>query len=211
MNYQDMKTKDKINEIEKSLNFPVDYIPHKTLCGIKFNSQNDCYDLYCIEKAYPEKEIDLLHELCHAKLREEAHPLFCEVPLELTDKELSPIRVSQDWFADELLYTFFPELQTKRIHSRFKTILKELSRDSKLSDNLLRWSLITAQTKKYKASTVSVSSKYYRVLELTDSFLNINPEIPSLDNLKTLVNSLNHILGFNQLYIENDLWKKRIQ
>jgi len=145
-------------------------------------------------QADPLRPTEYLHELCHAKLAETVHPQFSAqnfkrgTPDEQIRQMALACRIANDWFADELFYSLAPDAFKAEVREHFDLVIRALS-GSATGDPFLLFSagLIIAQAIRYLGQKVEARGDLGRVV---DALLAIDPAMPSIQALETLLNRI---------------------
>jgi len=139
------------------------------------------------------REIEFLHELAHARLAEDVHPLlatgvFVPRPPDHVLRELVwPTQSAADWFADALLWEWAPHACAMEIREHLGYVLATTV--AKLSNGQLFYAggLICAQARYWKIMPFEAPQLLQPVI---DVLLRFQPEKPTLAKMQALLNAL---------------------
>lgn len=185
-----------IRQVESSLTWQVVTIRHDQALDIISDPTNQVHTIRLDREdgpAGPIRQIEYLHELAHAWLAER-EPVFCVhhfiapgCDMSVVLQTLSdPVRMTADWFVDDLLMKWAPAAETAEIEEHVHLVRRTLCGDPTLAPSDM--SLVLAQGVYYNIA--SLPSSLHNLQELILPFLSVPPRKPSRDNFSRLFNSL---------------------
>ena len=146
----------------------------------------------------PPRLIEVAHELLHAKLAEDVHPLFSGsffVPgtPEGVIKLLVPgVRVATDWFVDERLYRYCPDMECEEIREHLTLMRRFKCRGD--VDAMLMWGFLEAQAVRYGVFPEKRCRKRTKKARIArgamEGCLSVDPANASVAKLRKLTNLL---------------------
>lgn len=144
------------------------------------------------------RDMEYLHELAHATLCETVHPMFSTQyfkrgtdPAHIT--LITPAsQTASDWFADAWLMQVAPAEELAEIEEHFALICRSLQRDpSGTPEHLFGSAMIIAQAIKYGRAEITCGGLLQQTVS---AFLAVDPAIPTVEALASLVSGLLSVL-----------------
>jgi len=145
----------------------------------------------------PPRPIEMAHELIHAQLAEQVHPLFSAsffalgTPEEILEGLSPAMRAASDWFVDDRLMELCPEDELKEIKEHLKLVKTHREKFDEVF-SLIISGFLQAQAVKYGIYPRKkfAKRKNRQVTRVMDAFLSVEPSKPSIGDLKKLINQL---------------------
>jgi len=178
----------------------------KTL-EIKTDKENHVHNIYLPKNDV--RDIEMLHEIGHAFLCENVHPLFSTAYIVGADKQamndiIPTFRACDDWFVDQWLFEIAKNEEKKEIEESFRLISSALKSGNLDNEILIGCSFIIAQAVKY----LNVKAVFpENVKKIVDAFLSVNPEKPTIKKLETLVSRVLETFSPYRLELSGHDWK----
>lgn len=166
------------------LRWAVRYTEPGPVCEIVSDVFTRTHEITLVESGL--RPHDYLHEIAHARLAEDVSPLMSTalfhpsvyagiiVPL------VGIFRVAMDWFCDELLFAWAPELVRREVMAAYSSVHENAS------GLHYEAALFAAQYIRY----VGPLSVHPRVSGTVGVFISIDPSQPSIEAMERLINGL---------------------
>lgn len=189
-----------IRHIESQLTWPVVRIMHEDSLDIISDPRKRVHTIRfpADSQTDPVRDIEYLHELAHAYLAER-EPVFCVhdfitngfsgMTIENALKLVSdPVRITSDWFVDDLVLQWEPTEQKKYIIEHVELLRRGLADSVIFPDALvLAAGHIFAQGIHYCKIKIPCPEPIKQIINM---FLSVDPHTPTQANFSKLFNSL---------------------
>ena len=205
--------KEIIKRVQATLKWQVSTIKHETRhMEITSDPIAKTHTIYIPPPEAEWRDIEYLHELGHAYLAEQTHPLFSSAyfakgtPDQEMQKFIWPKRTADDWYVDDLLIQWCPDEERAEIEEHADMIKYVEEETSPFW--LYGAGLMLAQAIEYRVEHPVVPESVKPVIDALRSF---RPNCPNIRNLRRLTNKLALLVTTKQIELAHedrlDVWK----
>jgi len=186
-----------IETYKRKLTWPIIQATSSSTYYCETDPVNKQHTLYIPTHPDEFADVQLFHEIVHLLFAEKYHYLFSTsyfargTPQYLLQITAPIFRAAQDWFINAVVYREMPEEAKKEAEVTLKMLLPTLMSPQLLP--VVTGGLAVAELKRYANLDIS----HPLLSSVASAFLAVDPDTPTLGNLRALVNELLGLIRIN--------------